>query len=216
MKFKVGEYRAVIHRIYLLYQLSKKVRSKEKKVLKCVTVWLQECWWWWIRRWRSISRAHVKWWRSTEIWVWESNGSNYESSSSFESRRKKKSDILVMAVQRPKQQLAERTECLQIEQLLLQILHSLCTWKEDKMFLLSGFVWDVGTFLCATQNAKWMRKVHHNCFQKYHAVKKISVTQGQHERAKNLEEVDWLLFCFIESKLYIYCWQQKEVNVTFW
>jgi hypothetical protein len=24
------------------------------------------------------------------------------------------------------------------------------------------------------------------------------------------------LFCFIESKLYIYCWQQKEVNVTFW
>ena len=152
MKFKVGEYRAVIHRIYLLYQLSKKVRSKEKKVLKCVTVWLQECWWWWIRRWRSISRAHVKWWRSTEIWVWESNGSNYESSSSFESRRKKNSDILVMAVQRPKQQLAERTECLQIEQLLLQILHSLCTWKEDKMFLLSGFVWDVGTFLCATQN----------------------------------------------------------------
>ena len=78
---------------------------------------------------------------------------------------KKKSDILVMAVQRPKQQLAERTECLQIEQLLLQILHRLC-------------------------NPKWMRKVHHNCFQKYHAVKKIAVTQGQHELAKKLEEVD--------------------------
>ena len=40
---------------------------------------------------------------------------------------KKNSDILVLAVQRPKQQQAERTECLQIEQLLLQILHSLCT-----------------------------------------------------------------------------------------
>ena len=52
-------------------------------------------------------------------------------------------------------------------------------------------------------NPKWMRKVHHNCFQKYHAVKKISVTQGQHELAKKLEEFDWLLFCFIESKLYM-------------
>jgi len=39
-------------------------------------------------------------------------------------------------------------------------------------------------------NPKWMRKVHHNCFQKYHAEKKISVTQGQHELAKKLEEVD--------------------------
>ena len=54
------------------------------------------------------------------------------------------------------------------------------------MFLLSGSVWDVGTFLYP----KWMRKVHHNSFQKYHAVKKISVTQGQHELAKKLEAVD--------------------------
>ena len=39
-------------------------------------------------------------------------------------------------------------------------------------------------------NPKWKRKVHHNCFQKYHAVKKIQVLQGQRELAKKLEEVD--------------------------
>ena len=214
MKFKVGEYRAVIHRIYLLYQLSKKVRSKEKKVLKCVTVWLQECWWWWIRRWRSISRGHVKWWRSTEIWVWESSGSNYESSSSFESRRKKKfrhssngSATSKAAAGRKNRMLANRAAAFT---------------NSPQSVYLKGRQNVLPKWLCLgcayvpLCNPKWMRKVHHNCFQKYHAVKKISVTQGQHELAKKLEEVDWLLFCFIESKLYIYCWQQKEVNVTFW
>ena len=37
---------------------------------------------------------------------------------------------------------------------------------------------------------KWKRKVKHNCFQRFHAAKKISIMQGQRELAKKLEEVD--------------------------
>ena len=39
-------------------------------------------------------------------------------------------------------------------------------------------------------NPKWKRKVKHNCYQQYRAVKKISIMQGQRELAKKLEEVD--------------------------
>ena len=37
---------------------------------------------------------------------------------------------------------------------------------------------------------KWKRKLKHNCFQRYHAAKKIAIMQGQRELAKQLEEVD--------------------------
>jgi len=39
-------------------------------------------------------------------------------------------------------------------------------------------------------NPKWKRKVKQNCFQQYHAVKRISIMQGQRELARKLEEVD--------------------------
>ena len=39
-------------------------------------------------------------------------------------------------------------------------------------------------------NPKLKRKVKHNCYQRYHPVKKISIMQGQRELAKKLEEVD--------------------------
>ena len=38
-------------------------------------------------------------------------------------------------------------------------------------------------------NPKWKRKVKANCFERYHAIKKIAILQGQRELAKQLEEV---------------------------
>ena len=39
-------------------------------------------------------------------------------------------------------------------------------------------------------NAKTKRKVHYDCFKKYHAAKKLAIMQGQRELSRQLEEVD--------------------------
>ena len=39
-------------------------------------------------------------------------------------------------------------------------------------------------------NAMTKRKMHHDCFKKYHAAKKVAIMQGQCELARQMEEVD--------------------------